>query len=141
VRILVQHVEVQPDVPHGLLHPVLALGLGDTGLEHARGALQEPADGEELVEGAERVLEDGLHLLPVLLELASKPSSEKLPEVESSRRRSRRAIVDFPLPLSPTIATMCRSGTENVAAFTAVTAPGPRPKTRVSLSTSSRVLG
>ena len=60
--IAVQHAEVHANVAQRLLEALLAHLLAD----HDHGAVQELADGEELIERRERVLKDRLHVPPVL---------------------------------------------------------------------------
>ena len=56
----------------------------------------------------------------------SRPSNLTEPDVGSSRRSSRRAVVDFPQPLSPTMPNVSPRLTSNEMPSTACTAPSWR---------------
>ena len=68
------------------------------------------ADGSTRVQAGERVLENDLHLAPMWAQLACPQTGDigaverDVPLVGSSSRMMRYASVDFPQPLSPTIA-------------------------------------
>jgi len=131
VRIAAHGVFVQADAAQDCRSALEALCRGEAGFVNGKRLGNDFADAHSRIERSEGILKNHLHLAALRTQLLplnvsrSRPSKRSSPPSGSINRRSMRANVVFPQPLSPTIAKVSPLETENLTPSTAAKAVPP----------------